>query len=242
MLVVSSIEANSIIKKFIYDNFNEIINNLSKKFEIDKVELYKILDNLTEINIKDEFERPQLYKNNIKKVLDNESKNLNIDSNKCMARISKKGIYSQCTRNKRDTFDYCGFHISRRPYQRIDEPLEIDDDENICLNCIDSSFKNIDIIDAKEIKSVVDSIPNDLGLELDYESVDDLSDFENINIDESKIYSNNSDSDEEINIECKIHNINGVDYYWNKKTNDLYDMDEKYVGKVIANGKIQTIE
>ena len=50
-----------------------------------------------------------------------------------MARISKKGIYSQCTRNKRDTFDYCGLHISRRPYQRIDEPIEIDDDENICF-------------------------------------------------------------------------------------------------------------
>ena len=48
--------------------------------------------------------------------------------------------------------------------------------------------------------------------------------------------------DEEINIECKIHNINGVDYFWNNKTNDLYDMDEKYVGKVMSNGKIQTIE
>ena len=56
-----------------------------------------------------------------------------------------------------------------------------------------------------------------------------------IKLDESKF--EEIDNDEEVEIECVKTNINGKDYYWNNQTNDLYDLDEKLIGKIRASRK-----
>ena len=73
-------------------------------------------------------------------------------------------------------------------------------------------------------------------IELEIDSVDYDSDEFDINLDESKF--NPIDNDEEVEIECVKTNINGTEYYWNNQTNDLYDLNEKLIGKIMGNGKI----
>ena len=120
---------------------------------------------------------------------------------------------------------------NNRPFTK-NKIKELLDGENM-LNPMNSQFDELNKIDAKEVIDVVESI-SDIELEID--SVDYDSDEFDINLDESKF--NPIDNDEEVEIECVKTNINGTEYYWNNQTNDLYDLNEKLIGKIMGNGKI----
>lgn len=113
---------------------------------------------------------------------------------------------------------------------RIKEILDADKMENIKKK---EDIYTLDKIDINDVINVVESIPDEL-------EIDEIDDYESdefeIKLDESKF--EEIDNDEEVEIECVKTNINGKDYYWNNQTNDLYDLDEKLIGKIMGNGKI----
>lgn len=240
MLEFDTKQASNLLEFIFFDKSKNLIEKISLKYKIEIEELNDLFLKNSRVIISEykDFKhiRPPVFPvNEIKAVLDNDiqekSQKKKIDENKCMARVIKNGVSCQCTRKKKDTFDYCGIHINKQPFKRIDE-IFTDESKKI----IHKKNVNLDKIEFREVKEVVDSI-SDIELEID--SID--SEFEeenfNINIDETKI-DKNIDDEEDINVECILQNFDGIDYFWNNQTNELFDKKGKLVGKVLGNGKI----
>ena len=134
MLDINITDAECILDELILENSKDLINKISKKYKIHSLEIENLLKNNSKVLInqsknliqqfhdkeKEYNERPEVFpKNKIKEILENDIKknelgeDIKIDKERCMARVCKKGISCQCTRRRRQTFDYCGLHINQ---------------------------------------------------------------------------------------------------------------------------------
>lgn len=127
------------IAKICNDSIKTILDDISATYKINKSDLYL-------------------------KYLNNSSEKIEINKNLCMA---KKQDLKQCTRKKKNGYDFCGKHINNQKYGRIDDkPIEESSDYIVTNK---ETFEEGDYyVDANNIVyDIIDNTPTIIGKKQD---------------------------------------------------------------------------